>query len=146
MHTNTYLRHLNAINADAVTKSNIIGLRKLFNAQARKEHGYWTGRTSPKIHAGEVVALDEIIAIKRPKVTGELHDSGLKLLRDKRYAKRLRNAASIIADLECFRLVGFEFIDSTHCVPLYRAIAKDGQSFTFRNVPWQSGGNGPEVI
>lgn len=33
-----------------------------------------------------------------------------------------------------------------HCVPVYQLYGAGMQSFTFRNIPWQSGGNGPEIM
>jgi hypothetical protein len=93
----------------------------------------------------EVRDLESALERCQPKVVGELHDSGLKLLQSPRYRKRLEQVADIIANLDCFRLIGFSFHDNWHVTPVYRAIAKDGRKFTFTNVPWQSGGNGPEV-
>ena len=97
----------------------------------------------------------------RPRVADELHEGGLKVLRNRRYAKRLEPFAASIAALDHFRLVGFEDIsrrgDGTHNVPVYAAWstippkgdALDGgtyEAFRFRNVPWQSGGDGPEIV
>ena len=141
-------RHMGAILADAVTKSNVIGLRKALNAQWRKDRGYSVSRTSPKVAAWEVAELEEALASRKPRVVGELHASGVKLLQSKRYRKRLAPVADIIANLDHFRLVGFEETGNHGGgnVPLYQAVASDGRNFTFRNVPWQSGGDGPELI
>jgi hypothetical protein len=143
----TYKRHLAAINGDAVTKSNIIGLRKAFNAQARKDQRLSVSSVSPNITADEIAWLQNAIAVNQPRVIGDLHDSGLKLLQGKRYRNRFTEGQKEIIDsLDHFRLAGFEWIDSLHCVPVYRAIARDGRKFLFRNVAWQSGGNGPEIF
>lgn len=145
--TTTYQRHLAAINAGRIEKTNIIGLRKIFNALARKDAGLSVGRMSPKISDGEAAALMDAIIAKLPRVVGPLHDSGLKVLRSPRYAKRLRNVAGIIATLDHFELAGFDQLGRYGGnTPLYRAVSRSGGSFTFRNVAWQSGGNGPEVI
>jgi len=144
--SNTYKRHLAAIHSDNVTRSNVIGLRKLLNATARKESRLSVSCTSPDVTPEQAYWLQEAVERDQPRVTGELHDSGLALLRSKRYAKRLAPVADIIAAIDHFCLSGFEWLDSYHCVPVYLAKASDGRSFTFRNVPWQSGGNGPEIL
>lgn len=140
----TYLRHLKAIKADAVTKTNVIGLRKALNHQARLDRRLSGNRCN--VTPQEVQWLEEALERDQPRVVGELHDSGLKLLQSRRYRKRLEAVADIIANLDCFRLIGFEMIDDLHHVPVYRAIAKDGRKFKFRNVAWQSGGDGPEIL
>lgn len=145
--TPTMKRHMKAICGDSVQKTNVIGLRKIFNAQWRKDRGYSVSRVAPNITAEMVADLRSAIEERQPKVTGELHDSGLKLLQSPRYRKRLADVADIIANLDCFRLIGFieagEY-GGNH-VPVYRAIAKDGRKFTFYNVAWQSGGDGPQL-
>lgn len=144
--TPTAKRHMAAICSDAIAKTNIIGLRKAFNAFERSRAGYSVSRTAPNITADEYSALERAVEEKQPRVVGELHDSGIKLLQNPRNARRLAPVADIIADLACFRLIGFGWLDATHCVPQYRAIARDGRKFAFQNVPWQSGGNGPEIL
>lgn len=143
--TETYKRHLTAIGADAVTKTNIIGLRKVFNHQARIDNGLSGNRCN--VTSKEAEALESALAEHQPRVVGELHDSGIKLLQSRRYRNRFNEyVTSIINQIDCFRLIGFEFIDNYHTVPVYRVIGKDGRKFKFRNVPWQSGGDGPEVL
>jgi hypothetical protein len=143
----TYRRHLAAIEADAVTKSNIIGLRKIFNMQTRRDLRLSVSRTAPRITEAEVRLLADAIAINQPRVTGELHDSGVKLLQNPRYRRRWTKAeAAIIADLDHFRLAGFEDHRMGQHTPVYRAFSKDGRSFAFWNIPWQSGGDGPHAI
>jgi hypothetical protein len=143
----TAKKHMRAICSDSVEKTNIIGLRKIINAQWRKDHGYSVSRVAPKVTRQEVADLIREMEHHQPKVTGELHASGLKLLQDRRYRHRLEGVRDIIANLDCFRLIGFieagEY--GGHHVPVYRAIAKDGRKFTFYNVPWQSGGDGPQL-
>lgn len=147
--TATAKKHMKAICGGSVEKTNIIGLRKIFNAQWRKDMGYSVSRVAPNVTAKEVADLHRALERNQPKVTGELHASGLKLLQDRRYRHRLEDVRDIIANLDCFRLIGFTEID-TGCgggnhYPVYRAIAKDGRKFTFYNVPWQSGGDGPQL-
>jgi hypothetical protein len=141
-------KHMKAICSDSITKSNVIGLRKIINAQWRKDRGYSVSRVSPNITREEVQDLIAAMDRNQPKVIGELHDSGLKLLQDRRYRKRLKSVADVIANLDCFRLIGFQEAGEYggHHVPVYRAIAKDGSKFTFYNVPWQSGGDGPQLV
>lgn len=145
--TPTMKRHMKAICGDAVEKTNIIGLRKIFNAQWRKDRGYSVSRVAPNITPEMVADLRNAIAERQPKVMGELHESGLKLLRDRRYKSRLESVRDIIDNLVCFRLIGFTEAGEYggNHVPVYRAIAKDGSKFTFYNVAWQSGGDGPQL-
>ncbi len=140
-------KHLKAIMAGEVTKSNVIGLRKAYNANARRERRLSTSRTCPKLSADELDAITIALRERQPTVTGELHESGLKLLQSRRYAKRLGDMSGV----EEFRLAGFDWIDDLHVCPIYYAIGKDDRGFTghiltFRNVAWQSGGNGPEIL
>jgi hypothetical protein len=59
----------------------------------------------------------------------------------------LEPVADVIATLHGFRLVRFDRIgrNGENCVPVYRAVGKSG-SFLFRNVAWQAGGDGPELV
>lgn len=88
MVTTTAERHFNAIADGRVTKSNVIGIRKL--------------------------------------------------LRSPRYRKRWNERQrGIIERLDHFKLVRFDLVGG-HAIPVYRAVATTGQSFLFRNVPWQT--------
>lgn len=139
-------QHLAAIQAGRVTKTNVIGLRKALNADARDRAGLSLSRVAPKLLGRELWATVDALAEYHPTVTGELHDSGLKLLRSPRYRKRLADVAEIVnAEHSRFDLVRFDWIDSLHSVPVYRLVTFAG-SLEFRNVPWQSGGDGPEVL
>lgn len=55
---------------------------------------------------------------------------------------------AILAGLSHFKLVGFDTIGrrGDMYTPVYRAYDTQGRSFPFRNIPWQSGGNGPEIL
>jgi hypothetical protein len=139
-------KHLAAIEAGSVTRSNIIGIRKAMNANERRSRGYSTGRTCPKITFEECDAIRDAIGRFKPRVDGQLHDSGMKLLRSPRYRKRLENVAQIIAEMDHFDLVSWEIVNNSHWHPIYRAVATNGDYFDFLNIPWQSGGNGPEVL
>jgi hypothetical protein len=142
----TAQKHLSAITAGEVTKSNVIGIRKAMNHVARLRAG-WSGNRS-NATALDVSRMVEALRMVEPRVVdGALCASGLKLLQSPRYAKRLAPVADIIAALDTFRLVRFDPIgDGLHVIPIYRATATDGRSFLFRNIPWQSGGNGPEIV
>lgn len=140
--------HIADIKAGTVTKTNVIGIRKALNADARRvNHPSMRSCTDPKISHKALGAIIDALATRKPIVTGELHESGLKLLRSKRYAKRLAPVADIIADLESFRLIGFDDHGShgQRYAPIYRATGA-GKYFDFWNIPWQSGGDGPEIL
>lgn len=139
--------HIAAIKSGNVDKSNVIGIRKALNAFERKSHGWSLGRTSPDITIEEARAVHELLSEHKPRVVGELHDSGLAMLQSKRYRKQLASVADIIAELDHFALVGYEAIGrhGEYFVPVYRARGTSGRSFPFYVIPWQSGGNGPEI-
>lgn len=143
----TFQRHMAAIDANAVTKSNIIGLRKIFNRLARQDARLSVGK-NPKIEPGQAAALMNAIIEKTPKVVGDLHLTGLKVLRNRRYARRWTSyQTDVISNLDHFELVGFEQLEQNGGnTPIYRAVTRSGKSFTFINPSWQSGGDGPEVI
>lgn len=152
----TAKKHLDAINAGTVDKTNVIGIRKAINHVERLRAGYSGNRSS--VTPEQADALEYAIRLHRPRVVGELHETGLKVLRSPRYAKRWTDwQRKAIDALDHFRLVGFERIDGTHATPVYAVWAKvppkgdalDGgtyEAFWFRNVAWQSGGNGPEIV
>lgn len=153
----TVQAHLDAIRTGEVTKTNIIGIRKLLNGASRRADHLSTGATTP---LGTMAQADEVVSAiyqHRPRIAGELHETGLKVLRNKRYAKRLAAFADSIAAADHFRLVDFEWLGNYHTVPVYALWSKvppkgdalDGgtyEAFRFRNVPWQSGGDGPELV
>lgn len=140
--------HLDAIHSGFVERSNVLGIRKILNANWRKSRGYSVSRTSAKINSGDVRKLQHDLELAKPIVRGALHDSGLKLLRSKRYRKRLEPYADMIAEIVYFRLIRFDAFgqNGSHHVPVYRAVTRYGDGFTFRNIPWQSGGDGPEIV
>jgi hypothetical protein len=144
----TIQRHIAAIQSGAVERTNVIGIRKALNADARARAGFRNGTTSPKINDNALAELMFELDRTRPRVTGDLHDSGLKLLRDRRYAKRLAAYADIIEWPSHFELWGWEAFGrrGEYHVPIYRLVGQNGGAFKFYNVPWQSGGNGPEII
>lgn len=139
--------HLKAIESGAVTKTNVIGIRKAINAYARRSLGYAVSCTAPRLSANDVTAMERALEKHAPRVVDELHDSGLKLLRSPRYRKRLVDVADVIANLKEFRLIGFYRFGSKelNSTPIYRACGA-GRSFDFINIAWQSGGDGPEIL
>jgi hypothetical protein len=144
----TAQKHLNAIRSGFVDRSNVIGLRKLINASERKAAGYSVSVTACAVDWHDLDLIEDALADCKPIVTGALHDSGLALLRSPRYAKRLHYQQGFIARIHAFRLVRFDRIDAYNrvTVPVYRCEDATGSHlFTFRNIPWQSGGNGPEI-
>lgn len=140
--------HLADIKAGTVTKTNVIGIRKALNAASRTDNNWSNGCTSPRLTWIELDVILSALHSDQPIVTGELHETGVAQLTSKRYRKQLSEFADVIADIDHFRLVAFEPIDprETHWTPIYRCIGANGHSFAFRNVPWQSGGNGPEIV
>lgn len=134
-------KHMAAIRSGELTKHNITGIRKALNASSRRGCGYSVSATAPNITTQEAIALETALETTEPHVVGELHESGLKVLRNRRYAKRwTERQQGIIDRLHHFSLVRFDYIGrgGFHCVPVYRAVDATGQSFHFRNIPWQS--------
>ena len=141
----TYQRHLQALEAGRIEKTNVIGLRKALNNDARRDAGL--SHAASGLSGWEVLTLHDRIVENPPRVVGELHDSGVKLLRNKRYAKKFgQRERAVIDQLDHFELTGFYQFHRLYYVPCYRAVATDGSSFTFYNIPWQSGGSGPVII
>lgn len=126
-------RHLAAVQSGTVEKTNIIGIRKAVNAM---EQGNW-----PAAMIDAQFELEQAIAEREPVVVGTLHETGLKVLRNPRYAKRWTELqAAIIERLHDFKLVRFDRVNPHRwqSVPVYRATDTLGRSFLFRNIPWQS--------
>jgi hypothetical protein len=145
----TYKKHMAAISNGIVDRENIIGIRKGINAMERRANGWSTSCTAPKWTFDEWDSLEDAIAQHRPRVVGVLHLSGLAILNSPRYAKRLQCQQSFIARIDHFRLCEFARIGARgdHCVPVYEACdSSDSVMFRFQVVPWQSGGDGPEIV
>ena len=146
----TVQKHLAAINAGFVTKTNVIGLRKLINGMERMRDG-WSVSPAMARSVDEFCALgvEEILELRKPYVGGDLVHSGIELLRSKRYRKRLERVQPIIGHIRSFQLIRFDRIwrRGEYAVPVYRCNAWDDLDgfFDFRNIPWQSGGTGPEI-
>lgn len=143
-------KHMAAIEGNAIERVNIIGLRKAINAVNRSAKGYSVSCTSPKVSFNELDILMSAIHKLRPQVVkgGELHNSGVKVLRNPRYRNRWTDRQKeIIETLVYFRLVDFvPYADRGRgAVPVFEVVSPLG-SFEFVNVPWQSGGNGPEIM
>jgi len=142
--------HLDAISAGEVTKTNVIGLRKAVTLTAKADDGRWgmTPGELKRIAGVDVEAAMDALRDKRPRVTGELHDSGLRQLQSKRYRRQLASVAGIIADIQSFHLIGFEMIGErgVYATPIYEARDSACRAFAFINIPWQSGGRGPEIV
>lgn len=135
----TAQRHLDAIAGGTVTRTNIIGIRKAINHVERLRAG-WSGNRS-NVTPEEADAIEAALAKREPAVLGELHDTGLKILRSRRWHRRFNDAQRAIIDAPhvLFSLVRFDRIGNkgTHAVPVYRASGFAG-NFLFRNVSWQS--------
>lgn len=140
-----YAKHIRAIQSGTVTRSNIMGLRKAFNADLRRSNGWSTSSTCPKVTAEETLKLFDAVESFRPIVKGELHDSGVKLLQSPRYRKRLQAYAHIVSRISHFKLV-YWTEEGGHYYPVFSVYNEEGENFAFLNIPWQSGGNGPEIL
>lgn len=141
----TAQRHLDAIRSGRVDKSNIIGIRKAINHVERLRRGFRGHRSN--VTRLEVNDIERTLNSHWPIVVGELHETGLKLLCSSRYKRRLEPYAHIIANITQFRLVRFNRIGKfgMYVLPVYCADSPEGSLF-FQNIPWQSGGNGPEIL
>lgn len=128
-------RHIAAIESGTVTRTNIIGIRKLYN-KAQRNGGPWH----------DIDRLQSAIERHEPMVTGEWLQSGLAVLRNKRYARRWTDAQQRIIDTAtAIRLVDMIPCGHWQYTPAYRVESPNGH-FHYSNTPWQSGGNGPEIL
>ncbi len=131
-------RHRAAVEFGAVDKTNVIGIRKAINAM---EIASVRRETVPVAEIDAIFELEQAIVERHPTVTGELHETGLGVLRNPRYAKRWTDAQRATIDGACrFDLIRFDRIGHSRwqAVPVYHVIARDGSSFAFRNIAWQS--------
>lgn len=143
----TAKRHLDAIHAGRIEKSNMVGIRKILTHVDRLRHGYSGNRSNAT--PADADALEEALSMG-PAVVGELHTSGLETLRNPRYATRFTEEQRCIIESSTatFRLIRFDRVRANRMVtvqPVYRITDAAGGYFVFRNIPWQSGGTGPEV-
>lgn len=132
---NAMRRHILAIESGNVTKTNVIGLRKALNHVERLRQG-WSGNRS-NATLDETRAALEALERRKPLVRGELHASGVRLLTDKRYKKRLASVADKIAALQGFCLVDFVEIADCQYTPVFEAWG-DAGTFRFYSIPWQT--------
>lgn len=141
-------RHLAAIESGQVERGNLIGIRKLVSASMRAARGWSVGRGQAVAPVEDVESILSAILAHKPRAVGELHKGGLAVLANKRNRRNLERVADIVPDVVMFRLVDYELEGRAggYFVPLWRAFTADGRFFDFYNVPWQSGGNGPEVL
>jgi hypothetical protein len=140
----TIEKHIAAIKSGKITQTNVIGLRKAFNARERA----WKTRNEALMTDQQADEIHQLLADVRPIVTGTLHETGLAVLRNPRYKRQLAQAADIIADAQGFKLVGFDCGETANgtYTPVYRVFDSKGHSLPFCVVPWQSGGNGPQLM
>lgn len=135
----TFALHFAAVKSGKVEKANVTGIRKALNTYARISRGYGAGRTSPRWSFDEIDAITAAIEKHKPKIFGELHETGLAVIRSPRWAKRF--AGCNLASVDHFRLARFDDLDSRgfQAVPVYHACNRRGAVlFTFRNIPWQT--------
>jgi len=144
--TEMAINHLADIKRGVVTASNVHGIRMALNAAYRIAHGHSTSAAT-RYTAPLADEMRQAIRCYHPTVTGPLHTSGLAVLRSKRWRNRFTAEQLAIIDDSHVRLDLVEWIDinrGAH-VPVYRVIGFKG-SFKFYNIPWQSGGNGPQTM
>jgi hypothetical protein len=140
-----FQKHLDAIRSGKVEKTNVIGLRKALNSMERASRGLSPDRTTP-LSAHEYGVLCDALTDNKPRVIGEMHKTGLKLLQSKRYRRQLESVSEIVSEIVSFHLVGFDIDESGHATPVFRAKGKSGKSFPYICRSWQAGGNGPEIV
>lgn len=143
--------HKEAIASGEVTGTNVRGIRKAINLAERGLAGWSVPSYAGAGWRTDVFELESFLEdrLLAPIVRGDLHESGVKVLRNKRYAKRWTpNQQAIIDELDHFKLIRFDRIGrrGEYSVPVFRAIGFSGLGFNFRNIPWQSGGDGPEAV
>lgn len=142
-------RHLATIKGGTIDRGTVTGIRKMISASVRASMGWSVGGGQAKAPLEDVQAvLDAITAKRGPLAVGDLHKGGLAVLASKRNRKALADVADIAPDVVTFRLVDYELQGRAgeYFVPIWRAETSDGRRFDFLNIPWQSGGNGPEVF
>lgn len=134
----TTQKHLDAISARRLTKTNVIGIRKALAHVGRIRRGYSGNRSSAT--PAQADRMESEIEHKRPTVLGELHDSGVKLLRSPRWRKRFSEEQHKIIGKEGdpirFDLIRFDR-EGGALIPVYCVISWNGK-FCFRNIPWQT--------
>lgn len=142
---NAIQKHIAAIKSGVVTKSNVIGIRKVLNTNYRKAGGWSISTTAPKFTYDEYQELCNALHFTKPVISGGLFESGLRLLTSPRGLRKLSDVSDLInSGIENFRLM--EFAEFRHCFyPVYRAETRKG-NFSFYCIPWQSGGDGPVLI
>lgn len=139
-----YQKHMAAIERGEIDKTTVIGLKKLVNMDWRRARGYSISSTAPKASPQEVEALQIAMRERAPAVVGELHESGVKVLRSDRFRRQLRDVADLVEEGPIlFRLVGFADIGRGHFLPIYQVETRRG-SFRFQHVPWQASFTGAE--
>lgn len=102
-------RHMAAIASGNVTKTNVIGLRKAVNHVERLAKG-WSGNRCAATPS-EVAAALEALGAKTPIVRGELHASGVRLLTDRRYRKRLASCPKCSAAIGKAKLAKLPMVE-----------------------------------
>lgn len=140
--------HLTAVSQGAVTKTNVIGLRKALNLEARLSNGWSVRKTAKPVTEEQFDRFWALLKKHRPVVTGELHETGVKQITARRYRKQLSAYVDVLDDIQVFRLIGFKAIGrrDEHFIPIYEAVNSKGKRMPFVNIPWQSGGKGPEIV
>ena len=139
--------HLAAVESGQIDRGNVTGIRKLVSSSTRASMGWSVGGGQPKAPLEDVESVLSAITERQPLAKGELHDNGLKVLRNRRHRRALEEVASIAETVTGFRLVDYELRGRSggYFVPIWRAESPAGW-FDFINIPWQSGGDGPEVL
>jgi hypothetical protein len=141
-------RHLAAIESGWINRGTVTGIRKMVSASTRASMGWSVGGGQAKAPAEDVEKVLAALMDRAPLAVGELHAGGLAVLASKRNRRKLERVADIAPDVVTFRLVDYELQGRAgeYFAPIWRASTVDGRRFDFLNIPWQSGGDGPEVF
>lgn len=146
----TVERHAWAISSGRVERANVAGIRRILNHAWRLRRGYSGNRSNATVEDAD--RLETLLERHHPTALGELHHSGLAVLRNKRYAKRWTPAQTRIIGSEHVRfdLVRFDDVGRGNYVPVWNVIAFAG-GFHFRNISrqtaWSLGlESGPTVV
>lgn len=138
-----FRRHMATLAEGVVGESFIRGLRKALHASDRREQGYSTSTTAPKISGREAGELLATIERNPPRIEPKQEEKGLTWLRSKKVQRELGyRERDIIEHFSHFTLSDMRDEGRgqvAFMVPVYTVHAKDGRFFTYFTGSWQSG-------
>lgn len=137
-----FQKHKAALESGVVGPAFIRGMRAAMHASDRRECGYHTSATSPKIDGDQIGWLLRQIGDNPPRIEAEQSQKGLEWLRDKRRYRKLSDfQRAVVNDFSHFTLAGFEDVGRlvAFFVPVYTVHALNGKQFSYYAGSWQSG-------